>query len=109
MLLRSLNVRRPLLTKQGPSISLMGCSAKVLRAGDLAGLHALGADVGLADMALGVLDGDLLDVGTEPTVRHAVGMADVTTGNGALTADFAFCHYAAPPLPLKMQYYYSQY
>ena len=29
--------------------------------------------------------------------------------SNALTADFAFCHYAAPPLPLKMQYYYSQY
>ena len=78
----------------------MGCSAKVLRAGDLAGLHALRADVGLADMTLSVLDGDLLDVGTEPAVRHAVGMADAATSDGALTANFAnLRHYSSLHVP----------
>ena len=56
---------------------------------DLAGLHATGADVGLTDMAVVVTDGDFLDIGLEPTVRHAVRMAHVTTGRGLLTANLA--------------------
>ena len=90
MLLRLQNVRRPLLTEQGPSISRMGCSAKVLRAGDLAGLHAAGADVRLADAALLVADGDLLDVRTEGAVAYAMRVADATTSNRCLTADLAY-------------------
>src|SRR5699024_7283752 len=39
-----------------------------LRALHLAGLHALRAHVRLADAAVFVLDGDPLDVGTEPAV-----------------------------------------
>ena len=61
---------------------------KNLGTGDLAGLKAGGADVHLTTLAVDD-NVDTLNVGTEPTVRHAVGMADVTTGNGALTADFA--------------------
>ena len=38
----------------------------------LAGLDAVGADVGLADMALRIADRDLLDVRAEPTVGHTV-------------------------------------
>ena len=55
---------------------------------DLASLHAAGADVGLANTALLVANGDLLDVGLEPAVRHAVRVADVTTSRGLLAANF---------------------
>ena len=55
----------------------------------LAGLHALGADVGLAHMAVLILDGDLLDVRTERAVRDAMGVADATTSNRGFTANFA--------------------
>ena len=56
---------------------------------DLAGLHARGADVGLTHAALRVLDRDLLHVRTEHTIRHAMGVADATTSNRGLTANFA--------------------
>ena len=62
---------------------------RVLRARDLAGLHAARADVGLAHMALLVANRDLLDVGLEPAVCHAVRVADVTAGGGLLAANFA--------------------
>ena len=55
---------------------------------DLASLHAAGADVGLADMAVLVANRDLLDVGLEPAVRHAMRMADVTASRRLLAADF---------------------
>ena len=60
-----------------------------LRAGDLAGLHAAGADVGLADVALLVADRDLLHVRTEHAVGHAMRVADATARRGRLTANFA--------------------
>ena len=60
-----------------------------LRAGDLAGLHAAGADVGLADVALLVADRDLLHVRTEHAVGHAMRVADATTSDGCFTADLA--------------------
>lgn len=75
--------------EQGLSISRLGCSAKALRAGDLAGLHAAGADVGLADVALLVADRDLLHVRTEHAVGHAMRVADATARRGRLTANFA--------------------
>lgn len=56
---------------------------------DLPGLHAARADVSLAHMAVLVADGDLLDVGLEPTVCDAVRMADVTACRRLLTADLA--------------------
>ena len=59
-----------------------------LRALDLAGLHALRADVRLADMTLFVLDRHLLNVGTEPAVRHAVRVADVAPCARRFTANF---------------------
>ena len=55
----------------------------------LSGLHAGGAHVGATDMALRVANGDLLDVGTEHAVAHTVRVADATTGNRVLTANFA--------------------
>jgi len=56
-----------------------------LRAGHLTGLHALGADVHALDVT--VQDGgDLLDVRTEHTVRHAVRVAHVATRGRALAA-----------------------
>lgn len=61
----------------------------MLSAFDLAGFHALGAYVCLLDLAVH-LDGDLLHVRTEYTVRHAVRMADVASGNRRLTADFTY-------------------
>lgn len=64
---------------------MSGC---VLRAHDLAGLHALGADVGLADMAVRLANRDLLHVRAEDAVRHAMRVADVAAGNGMLAADF---------------------
>ena len=56
----------------------------------LAGLQAAGADVRFADMAFFIANGDLLDIGLEPAVRHTMRMADVTTGNGVLPANFAY-------------------
>ena len=61
---------------------------RLLGALDLAGLHATRANVSLAHMALGVADGDLLDIGLEPTVRNAVRVADITTCSGLLAAYF---------------------
>ena len=58
-----------------------------LAAGDLAGLEATGADVGLALVAVDD-DGDALDVRLERTVDDAVGVADAATGHGVLTANF---------------------
>ena len=55
---------------------------------DLAGLHAARADVSLAHVAVFVADGNLLDVGLEPTVGHAMRVADVTTSSRLLAANF---------------------
>ena len=63
--------------------------ALLLGALHLSGLHAGGAHVGATDMALRVTNGDLLDVGTEHAVAHTVRVADATTGNRVLTANFA--------------------
>lgn len=63
--------------------------ALLLGALHLSGLHAGGAHVGATDMALRVANGDLLDVGTEHAVAHTVRVADATTGNRVLTANFA--------------------
>lgn len=43
-----------------------------LRALDLTCLHAAGADLRLAHMTLCITNGDLLDVGLEHSVAHAV-------------------------------------
>ena len=59
-----------------------------LSANDLAGLQALGADVGLASNAI-VIDGDLLHIGTESAVGNAMRVADAATSNRGLTANFA--------------------
>ena len=60
-----------------------------LRALDLASLHAARADVGLADAALLVADGDLLDVRTEHAVGHSMRVADATTERRGFAANFA--------------------
>lgn len=60
----------------------------MLRTSNLAGLEAGGADVHLLALAVDHAV-DALDVGTELTVGHAVGVADGATSNGVLTADFA--------------------
>ena len=57
-----------------------------LAAGDLAGLQAAGADVGLLLVAVDD-DGDTLNVGLERTGDGAVGVADGTTSNRVLTAE----------------------
>ena len=57
-----------------------------LAAGDLAGLEATGADVGLALVAVDD-DGDALDVRLERTVDDAVGVADGVTSNRVLTVE----------------------
>lgn len=49
---------------------------------DLASLHALGAHIGLLDLAV-QLNGDLLYVRAEHTVGHAMRVADVASCNGA--------------------------
>lgn len=59
-----------------------------LGAGHLAGLEAVGAHVHLLALAIDHAV-HALDVGTELTVGHAVGVADGATSNGVLTADFA--------------------
>ena len=59
-----------------------------LAAGNLAGLEATGADVGLTGVTVDH-DGDTLDVGAELAGHRTVGVADGTTSNGVLTADFA--------------------
>ena len=56
---------------------------------DLASLHAGGADVGLADAALLVADGDLLDVRAEHAVGHSMRVTDATTERRGLAANFA--------------------
>jgi hypothetical protein len=59
-----------------------------LCASDLAGLHALGADLHPLDVTVDD-SRDLLDVGTEDTVGHPVRVADVTARHGVLATDFA--------------------
>ena len=71
--------------------------ACLLGAGDLAGLQAARADVGLTDMALGILDGDLLDIGTKDPVGHAMGVTDVAARRRVLSADFAYLRHIASP------------
>ena len=55
---------------------------------DLAGLHALGANVSALYFTVN-LDGYLLDIRTEGTIAYAMGVADATTSAGCLTADLA--------------------
>ena len=62
----------------------------VLCALDLAGLHALRANVRLAHVALCILDRDTLDVRTEHAIGDTMGVADATTSNRGLTANFAY-------------------
>ena len=62
-------------------------SRKKLSTLNLAGFHALGADVSLAYATI-LLDGDLLDVGAEHTVGNTMGVADVTTSDRCLSANF---------------------
>ncbi len=62
---------------------------KRLGALDLAGLHAAGADVGLAHSTLGVANRNLLNIGTEGAVGDFVGVADAATGDWVLSADLA--------------------
>ena len=57
-----------------------------LAAGNLAGLKATRADVGLTTVTVNH-DGDALDVGLERAVHHTVGVADGMTGNGVLAAE----------------------
>ena len=57
-----------------------------LAAGNLAGLEATGANVGLTGVAVDN-DGDTLDVGAELAGHRTVGVADGTTSNGVLTAE----------------------
>ena len=60
----------------------------MVRTSNLAGLEAGGADVHLLALAVDHAV-DALDVGTELTVGHAVGVADGATSNGVLTANLA--------------------
>lgn len=60
-----------------------------LAADDLAGLQALGADVGLVLMAVGLYNRNALDVGTEGAVGHTMGVADAATSDGVLTTNRA--------------------
>lgn len=53
-----------------------------------AGLHALSADVCLANVTVLVLDGDFLNVGLKPTVRHAMRVADAATCCRCLATNF---------------------
>lgn len=63
---------------------------------DLAGLQTLGANIGLAYVAI-LLDRYLLDIGAVRTVRHAMRVAHVTTGLRALTANLTyFGHFILP-------------
>ena len=64
--------------------------ANRLGALDLAALQAGGADVRLAHMALGILDGHLLDVGAEHAVGNAVRVADAAAGHRMLAANFTY-------------------
>ena len=57
-----------------------------LSADDLTSLHALGANVGLANLAV-IRDGDLLNVGAIYAIGHTMGMADVTARVGTLATD----------------------
>ena len=59
-----------------------------LSANDLAGLQALGADIGLANMTI-ITNGDLLHIGAEHAVGNAMRVADAATSNRGLTANFA--------------------
>ena len=66
-----------------------------LAADDLAGLQALGADVGLVLVAVRLYNRDALDVGAESAVGHTMGMADAATSNGMLTTNRAnFGHFS---------------
>ena len=71
-------------------LELRNAAGEPLCASDLAGLQAARADVCLAHSAVGLLDGDLLDVRTEGAVAYAMRVADATTSNRCLTADLAY-------------------
>lgn len=74
---------------RGCGLSLAKRKTNELGALYLASLHAAGAYIGLAHTALRVLDGDLLDIRAEHSVRYAVRVADVAPRNRMLTANFA--------------------
>ena len=67
-----------------------------LRARNLAGLEAGGANVHLATVTIDD-DVNALDVGAELTVGDAVRVADGASGNGVLTANFANLDITDPP------------
>lgn len=77
-----------------PDRNLSGLSAIACRARlcalDLSSLHAAGADIGLANLTLGITDSDLLDVGTEDPVGDLVGVANVVTRHRVLAANLAY-------------------
>lgn len=56
----------------------------------LAALQASGADVRLAHMSVGILDGHLLDVGAEHAVGNAVRVADAAACYRVLAANFTY-------------------
>ena len=53
-----------------------------------ASFHALGAYIGFANMTVLVLNGDFLNVGLKPTVRHAMRVADAATCCRGLATNF---------------------
>lgn len=56
---------------------------------DVTSLEAFRAHVSTLDLAI-ELDGDLLDVRTEGTIRDAMRVADVTTSAWCFTADLTY-------------------
>lgn len=56
---------------------------------DVTRLEALGANVSTLDLTI-ELDGDLLDVRTEGTIRNAMRVADVTTSARCFTTDLTY-------------------
>jgi len=71
-----------------------------LGARHLAGLHALGADVGSLHMSVDH-SGDLLDVGPKHTRGHAVRVAHVATRGRALAANCADLRHCKSPRVLS--------
>ena len=71
---------------------------KYLSAFDLAGLHATGANISLADMTVFIADRDFLNVGLEPTIGYAVGVADIASRRRSLAANLAnLRHFPSTP------------
>ena len=88
-------------------LELRNAAGEPLCASDLAGLKAARADVCLAHPAVGLLDGDLLDVGAEDAVGLQMGMADVLTCRRVLAADFTYLgHNRTPCLQTAFTVFY---